>query len=123
MNILIADSVEKVRFGLRVWLEQQPGLIVYGEAECTDDLLAQIERGCPDMLLLDWELEGTADIAFLHQIKAICPHLFVIYLSGHNEIHQAAMEAGADGFMNKTDPPEKLIQLIETFERKSWSKP
>lgn len=118
MNILIADSVEKVRFGLRVWLEQQPGLNVHGEAANADELLRLIERGCPDLLLLDWELEGTADIALLHRIKAICPQLFVIYMSGHNEMHQAAMEAGADAFMNKTDPPEKLIHLIESLEGK-----
>jgi two-component system, NarL family, invasion response regulator UvrY len=123
MNILIADSQAKVRFGLRVWLEQQPDLAVCGEAANATELLAQIKWGCPDLILLDWELQGSTDIALLHEIKAMCPHMYVIYLSGHNELRQAALQAGADAFMDKTDSPDKLIKLIESFEGEAWNMP
>ena len=58
MQILLADNQPKVRFGLRVLLERQPGLQVVGEAADAKDLLAQVEADCPDLVLLDWELSG-----------------------------------------------------------------
>ena len=58
MQILLADNQPKVRFGLRVLLERQPGLQVVGEAADAEDLLAQVEADCPDLVLLDWELSG-----------------------------------------------------------------
>jgi DNA-binding NarL/FixJ family response regulator len=58
MQILVADHQPRVRFGLRVFLERQPGLTVVGEATSAEELLAQAEVTGPDLILLDWELPG-----------------------------------------------------------------
>jgi len=112
MRILVADDQPKVRFALRVLLERQPGLKVVGEAADADDLLAQIETACPDLVLLDWELPGLAGGDLLSALRGVCPDLFIIALSGRLEVRRAALEAGADAFVYKCDPPERLLAAI-----------
>jgi len=112
LNILIGDSQPRVRFGLRLLLEQQPGWRVTGEAADAQDLLDLIRFGCPDLVLLDWELPGMPAQKLLSEIRQACPHLRVIFMSGKDELRQMALQAGADVFVYKADPPEKLLGLI-----------
>ena len=62
MQILLADNQPKVRLGLRVLLERQPGFKVVGEAVNAEELLARMEADRPDLVLLGWELPGLARV-------------------------------------------------------------
>ncbi len=136
MRILLADDQPKVRFALRVLLERQPGLKVVGEISNADDLLAQMEADCPDLVLLSWGLPGLAKRdpsasrrsepvartepsrsepsgqGLLSALRRVCPDLRVIVLSGRTEARRAALAAGADAFVSKCDPPERLLAAI-----------
>jgi len=111
-EILIGDAQPRVRFGLRVLLEQQPGWRVAGEAADGPSLLELVRRGCPDLVLVDWELPGMPAQELLAAIRGACPGLRVISMSGNAELRPAALRAGADAFAYKADPPEKLLGLI-----------
>ena len=121
MQILLADNQPKVRFGLRVLLERQPGLKVVGEATDAEGLLAQMEADCPDLVLLGWSLPGLAKAdpsassgqGLLSALRRICPDVYVIVLSGRTEARRAALDAGVDAFVSKCDPPERLLAAIE----------
>ena len=113
MHILVADDQPKVRFALRVLLERQPGFIIVGEAVNAEDLLVQAEATCPDILLLAWELPGLMAADWFSNLREACPGLYVIALSGRSETRQAALEAGADAFVSKTDPPERLLAAVK----------
>jgi DNA-binding NarL/FixJ family response regulator len=112
MRILLADHQPKVRFGLRVLLKRQPGLEVIGEAANAEDLLAQIETDCPDLVLLGWSLPGLAKLDLPSALHRVCPEMCVIILSGRAEARPAALAAGADVFVYKCDPPERLLAAI-----------
>jgi two-component system response regulator DesR len=112
MHILLADDQPRVRFALRVLLERQPGLMVVGEASNADDLLIQVETTRPDLVLLGWELPGLAGIGSLSALRKVCPDLHVIALSGRLGARRAALTAGADAFVSKADPPERLLAAI-----------
>jgi DNA-binding NarL/FixJ family response regulator len=112
LNILIGDAQPRVRFGLRLLLEQQPGWRVAGEAPDAQSLLDQVHRACPDLVLLDWELPGMPANGLLAAIRQVCPGLWIVFMSGKDELRQAALQAGADIFAYKMDPPEKLLGLI-----------
>ncbi len=112
MRILLADNQPKVRFALRVLLERQAGYEIVGEIETAEELVPQIEASCPDLVLLGWELPGLAPddaISVLHKIQ---PNLYIIALSGRLEARHAALAAGADDFVSKADPPERLLMAI-----------
>lgn len=112
MRILLADAQQKVRFALRVLLERQPDLEVLGEATDARDLLDQTGDTCPDLILLAWELPGLIEAGLLPSLRQSCPDLAVIALSGRPEARTSALAAGADAFVSKSDPPERLLAAI-----------
>jgi DNA-binding NarL/FixJ family response regulator len=118
MRILLADDQPRIRFALRVLLERQPGLKVVGEAVAAEDLLAQAESTRPDLVLLGWELPGLAAAGSLSALRRIRPDLSVIALSGRPEARRAALAAGADAFVSKIDPPDRLLTVIDDYRHR-----
>ena len=114
MDILLADD-HKVRLALRVLLEQIPGQTIVGEAANARDLVAQASATRPDLVLLDWTLPGLHDSGALHSLRQICPDASVIILSGRPEARKTALAAGANDFVSKVDPPERLLAAIDGF--------
>jgi DNA-binding NarL/FixJ family response regulator len=115
MNILIGDAQPRVRFGLRLLFEQQPGWNVVGEVGDAQALLDAVRFGCPDLVLLDWELPGMPPQELLALIRQQCPCLGVVFMSGKLEQRSMALLAGADIFAYKADPPERLLEQIREF--------
>ncbi len=112
MRILIADDQPKVRFALRVALERQPGPKTVGEAIDSCDLLAQARSVCPDLVLLDWDLPGISAADLLRELHHLCHRLAVIVLSEKPELAETAIAFGANAFVSKSDPPERLFSAI-----------
>lgn len=112
-RICIADRQPRVRYGMRILLEQQPGWKVSGEAADSDELLEQLQAACPDLLLLDWELPGMTAEELITHLRQSCPWLRLVLLSGRHEMGEAALRVKVDGFASKTEPPERLISLIQ----------
>jgi DNA-binding NarL/FixJ family response regulator len=111
-HILLADAQPKVRFALRVLLAQQPEWDVVGEAADAKDLMAKLTATRPRLILLGWELPGLAEIGCAEALRDVDPGLCVIALSGRPEAQQSALAAGADAFVSKSDPPERLLATI-----------
>jgi DNA-binding NarL/FixJ family response regulator len=109
---LLADDQSKVRSALRLLLEQQSGVSVLGEAVDTTGLLDWVKATCPDLVLLDWELPGWREADLLPTLRALCPCISVIALSGRPEARREALDAGVDAFVNKGDPPERLLEAV-----------
>ena len=112
MRILLADDQPKVRFALRVLLERQSGFEVVGEATNAEDTLARVQASSPDLLLIGWELPGLAGMDLLPALRRSRPDLMIIALSGRPEACRIALAAGADAFVSKSDPPERLLAAI-----------
>jgi DNA-binding NarL/FixJ family response regulator len=112
MRILLADDQSKVRFALRVLLERQPGVEVVGEAADAADLLAQTEASRPDLVLLGWELPGLDKADLPSALRQVCPDLTIVALSARPELRQTTLGAGANEFVCKCDPPQRLLSII-----------
>ena len=115
MRIMVADHESKVRFALRTLLVRRPGLEVVGEADTVEDLLAGVGATQPDLLLLHWRL-GEEMSELLSTLKRVCPGLQVIVLSVRQEACHEALAAGAEAFVCKMDPPDKLLAAIEGIQ-------
>jgi len=118
MRVLLADGQTKVRSALHLLLDQQSGLDVVGEAADAESLLTLVEMTPPDLLLIDWELPGRQAADLLHALRECRPHLSVIALSGQPEARRAALAAGADAFVSKGDPPERLLAALGDCRRR-----
>ena len=117
MRILLAESRPRVRFALRALLGEQPVLQIVGEAAHDQDLLAQIEAACPDLVLLSWGLPGLAGADLLPALRSVCDEVYVIVLSGRPEARQAILDAGANAFVSKVESPERLLAAIASAQR------
>ena len=112
LRVLIADGRPRVRSALRLLLVQEPEVTVVGEAEDVGQMLRMVVERWPDLVLLDWELPRWGGRAALAGLRRIRPDLAVIVLSGRPGVRQSALEAGADGFVSKGDPPERLLAAV-----------
>jgi len=126
VRVLIADDQPQVRSALQLLLKQEPGVAVVGEAENVEEALELVAARRPDLVLLDWELPGlrAADVpkkakpGLLPALRARCPRVKVVALSGRPEARQAALAAGADVFVSKGDPPERLLAAVDICRRR-----
>jgi DNA-binding NarL/FixJ family response regulator len=116
MRILLAESRPRVRFALRALLGELPGLQIVGEATHGQDLLVQVEASCPDLVLLSWGFPGLSGDDLLLALRGACDDLYVIVLSGRPEERQAVLDAGANAFVSKVEPPERLLAVIASAE-------
>jgi CheY-like chemotaxis protein len=73
----------------------------------------------PDLILLDWELPGLPKIGSMTGLQNVYPNLLVIVLSGRPEVRQKALAAGADAFVSKADPPERLLAVLHSMNSKN----
>lgn len=112
MRVLLADERRKVRSAVRLLLEQQPDIEVLGEAVDATGLLDWVSAAAPDVVLLDWELPGGEGGTLVSDIRRRCSSIKVVALSGLPEARKDALRAGADAFVSKGDPPERLLEAI-----------
>lgn len=112
MRIVLADRQHRVRRALSLLLARQPGWQVVGQASTAEELDQLLANTAADVLLLDWDL--SVHLALLGQRKA---GLRIIALSGQPEVREAATAAGADDFVSKGDPPERLLAAIRRCQQ------
>ena len=113
MRVLLADDQARVRSALRLLMEQQPGFEILGEAVDATGLLDWLKAAHPDLVLLDWELPGLPAAELLRLLHGQWPGLLVVALSSQPGVRQAALDAGADAFVSKGDPPERLLAAVQ----------
>lgn len=112
MRILLADGQSSVRFALRVLLEREPGYVVVGEAADRNSLSRSLVLSFPDVVVMGWELPGVPMQNPLASLRRVGPDLVIIALSARTEAREAALAAGANAFVSKSDPPEYLLEAI-----------
>jgi DNA-binding NarL/FixJ family response regulator len=116
MRVLLADGKPALRSAMRLLLEQEADVNIVAEVADAETLLAVSAQVLPDLVLLDWELPGLqgGNMAsnVLSALNACCPNVQVIVLSGRPEAGRPALAAGANSFVSKADPPERLLAAL-----------
>jgi DNA-binding NarL/FixJ family response regulator len=117
--ILIADDHGVVREGLRRLLEGEPDLKVVGEAADGRELLEQIERARPSVVILDISMPHLGGLEALERIRAKHPGVKAILLSMHSDgpFVQSAVALGADGYLLKNGPAAEVIEAVRAVVR------
>jgi two-component system response regulator DesR len=113
IRVIIADDQPKVRFALRVLLESQPDMEIVGEVDEACELLAQVTKASPSVVIMDWLLPGLPAIGSIASLRDVCPNIFIVALSGRPELGQEALRDGADAFVSKIDPPDRLLAALD----------
>ena len=103
-----------LREGLRAVINQQPDMLVCGEAGDAPQALAAVQTLAPDLALVDITLPGNGGLELVKDLKAIHPNLVILAISMHDESLYAErmLRAGASGYITKHQPPAELIKAI-----------
>ena len=92
-----------MREALRWALENEPDLVVVGEAGTGADALTCVMSLTPDVVILDIELPALDGYAVTRVVKALAHPPIIVYLTVHSDplSRRWAAEAGGDGFAEK----------------------
>jgi DNA-binding NarL/FixJ family response regulator len=118
MRIVLATGDTDLRLSIELLLSEEPGVKILGGASDTEGFLALVESTCPDLVLLDWDLPGRPVEEVLGQTKLFQVQPKLIVLGRHPGSKEEALGAGADAYVDKGDPPEKLLAAFKHLNSK-----
>jgi len=111
-RVFLADAQLDERSAFRLIL-QDLDMQVVGEAADWPAVLALAPTTRPDLVVIDWGLVADESGAALPKLRAICPAAMVIVLISHlDPRHQAALSAGADTFISKSETSMRVAERL-----------
>ncbi len=92
--------------------------MLVGEAETAEDALIQLPELAPDLVLVDLSLPGMSGLQLIKRLQLEQPALRCLVVTGHVDplYQQAAIGAGAKGYVTKDDPDEVLEAIRAVLE-------
>src|ERR1035437_1904609 len=116
-RILLADDHETVRKGLRSILGARPDWEICGEAANGREAVEEAKRLLPDLGIMDIGMPGLNGLGATCQIIRELPGTEVLILTMHDseQIVWEVLDAGARGFVMKSDAGRELIAAAEAL--------
>jgi len=118
-RIFIVDDHPIVRKGLTQLINQEPELVVCGEAENAETALELLKKVKPDLAIVDISLRGIDGIELTQLIRARFENIPILVVSMHDESLYAerALRVGARGYIMKQEAIEKMMEAIRKVLR------
>jgi len=113
-RIFLVDDHAMVREWLANLIDQQPDMVVCGEAESPAQALEGIAAKKPDIAIVDIALKDGSGIELIKNVRAQRPSVAVIVLSMYDEelYAERAMRAGARGYVMKRETAKKVVVAV-----------
>jgi DNA-binding NarL/FixJ family response regulator len=114
VSILIADDHDVVRRGVKSLLQSHPGWEVCGEASDGREAVDLAKKLKPQIVILDASMPKLSGLDATRQILAALPRTEILIFTMHEseELVTAVLEAGARGFVLKTDQGRDLERAV-----------
>lgn len=116
LNVLIVDDSEDLRDLLSMVIERHPhGWQVVATAAEGEEAIEEARASQPDLVLLDIAMPVMDGMQALPHIREVAPNAVVVMLSGYpfSTAGQGALNAGAHGYLEKSDLVKGLIPRLE----------
>jgi DNA-binding NarL/FixJ family response regulator len=124
--MLVDDNPTFLRIAARYLATSYPDEIaLVGTAGRTEEALELAARLLPDALATDLAMPGLSGLALIERLRTQRPDVALVALTVHDdEAHrQAALAAGADGFVGKANLGTDLVPTLLRAARSRRSQP
>jgi DNA-binding NarL/FixJ family response regulator len=114
LRIILVDSSEVFRMGMRALLSDARDVVVTGEAVDAASALAAVRANAPDLVVTDLELPDETGVTLASAVREISPATRVLVLAAMaNEVsvRQAAV-AGVSGYVLKSQVPREILAAV-----------
>ena len=114
VRVVLADDHPVYRFGLRAVLDASPEVEVVGEAADGAELLAQVARCSPDVVLTDLSMPTLSGTAAIDELTRRRPGLGILVLTMHEDDASlfGALRAGARGYLLKGADRDEIVRAV-----------
>ena len=113
-RVYIADAKTEERSALRLVLLDLK-MEIAGESSDWATTLVLTPVSHTDILLIDWDLLPNSPTSALETLRKACPATLIIILISHLDARQqAALSAGADAFISKSESPERVAERLRS---------
>ncbi len=124
IRVLLIDDHPVVRAGIRMLLEQDPGIEVVGEVDNGNKAVQLVESLKPDVLLLDMEMPGKNGVQVAQELKNAKTKVQILGLSAYDdeEYISGLLSSGAAGYLTKDEALDKIVEAVHGVARgeKGW---
>jgi DNA-binding NarL/FixJ family response regulator len=119
VTIVIVEDHTVIAQGLAALLGGTPGFRVLGVYATATDALHDVGRLAPAVALVDFHLPDLDGPDATSRLREASPATQVVILTGsaRREDMLRALEAGASGYLLKTEPAEKVISVLRGAAR------
>jgi two-component system invasion response regulator UvrY len=119
ISILLVDDHPVVRQGYRRVLEHQGDFRVVAEADDAVSAYSAFKLHSPHVVVLDISMPGASGLEAIRNIRLRNSRARILVFSMHTEavIVKAAFDAGASGYVTKSNEPAVLIRAIRSVAR------
>lgn len=117
LRALLADDHELVRRGVRNVLQTDGCIQIVGEA-CDGVRAVELAGKLkPDVAIMDIGMPGIDGIEASRRIRTLLPAISILVLTMHqsDEMVRQALEAGARGFVLKSDLADSLLTAVKSL--------
>jgi len=115
ISVLLVDDHSLVRRGFRRLLEDDPGIVVVGEAEDGHEAVQLAAELKPAVVVMDFALPSMNGAVAARQILKNAPETAILILSMHSEVSyvRTCLEAGARGYLLKNAMDLEMVTAVK----------
>jgi DNA-binding NarL/FixJ family response regulator len=112
IRLFVLDRHPITRFGLARMVDDEPDILIVGEASAAEAAQGQVAALVPDVITIDAEVDGGWELA--HELRDCRADLGIVILTsnGEDDVLFRALETGASAFVPKTAPETEILGAI-----------
>lgn len=117
LRVIVADDHPAIRDGLATLLGSAEDIEVVGTAADGPAAVAAARASRPDVVLTDVRMPGATGIDITPALRATGARVLIISAFELDAYVLAALEAGADGYLVKSEHPERFLAAVRAVGR------